>query len=402
MPRPKMTADHINDFLAEMTYSSIFQHVPLDLVTEVLKKHNSCSSRCRKMPAESIVYLLIMLGMCPDVSIVETLRKLLYPIRCKLDVSSLDIPVKSSIVKARKRLNPNIFKELFDLICKPQANKDISSCYFKDFLMVAVDGSAQSLQNTEENINFFGYSKNQNGDAYNPKVRITALMECGTKMFFSVNHGSYNVSENQLFREMLGDLTKDMLLFADRNFFGFDLWNECSKHCGAMIWRVAKNVHFPIKEKLSDGSFISELEPSRKAMKLNPELSGEKIKVRIVEFRPIFEDNTKGELVRLVTTILDCKIASSKEIAMIYPSRWLIEEGFSEIKSVINKKDKILRGNLSEFVLQELYSFFISHYIIRLIMCKSAEINNLQPNEISFKASFNIVKDAMIFFPSSN
>ena len=190
MPRQKMNSEHINTLLGEITYSSILRYVPFDMVQKQLKELDLCSKRKRILPAESIVYLLVIMALHANVSILSSLRKMLSPIRLKLGVKDSAPPVKSAVVKARKRLGTQVFVNIFRIVCKAYSTPNTKGCFWKGYRKVAVDGTSQSVQNTPLNRDFFGASLNQNGEACNPKLRILALMECGTKMFFAIRHGS--------------------------------------------------------------------------------------------------------------------------------------------------------------------------------------------------------------------
>ena len=80
----------------------------------------------------------------------------------------------------------------------------------------------------------------------------------------------YKIPECKLYSNIIDELEKDMVVFADRNFYGFDVWLKSLDKAGALIWRVSKCVNFPVESRLDDGSYISIVKPSRKAVKLNP------------------------------------------------------------------------------------------------------------------------------------
>jgi len=401
MPRSKMNADHVSELVSEMSSSSIFKHIPLKTIGMELQKLDLKSQRNRRLPAESIIYLLIIMALHAEVSIIENLRIMLYPISKLLGAKNSKVPVGSAIVKARRRLGKKVFRNIFAEICKPCARQVTKGCFWKGYRMVAVDGTAQNVQDTEENRNYFGvHSSNQIKSSY-PQLKAVALMECGTKVFFDVKTGKYNTSEQALFRDMLDSLTKDMVLFADRAYFSLDSWVNSANKAGALIWRIKKDLKLKETERLSDGSYVSELKPTRQQIKKWPHLSEiDLIKVRVIEFKPVFEDDSKGETVRLITTILDIKKASAIEIAKAYPNRWLIEDGFSELKHHLGKKEKVLRSQTPDFVIQEFYGFLLAHYVTRVIMCQSAEQNNLEPNDFSFLNSLQIIRRRIAFFPS--
>ena len=62
--------------------------------------------------------------------------------------------------------------------------RSLPGSYFKDLLLVAVDGSNLALLDTALNSAEFGRSTNQNGDGAWPLARFVALVECGTHLIF--------------------------------------------------------------------------------------------------------------------------------------------------------------------------------------------------------------------------
>lgn len=400
MPRPQMTAQHVNSLLREMSCANILKYIPLKTVSKLLAAQNLCSQRQRRLPAESIIYLLVTMALHADVSIMENLRILLEPIRRLFNIKDFTMPVGSAIVKARRRLGSDIFHKIFEAICKPSASKNSKGCFWKNYRLVAVDGTAHNVQDTDENREYFGVHSNGAGTNFYPQMKATALMECGTKIFFGVETGAYNSSEQVQYEKLISKLSKDMLLLADRAYFSFKLWSLSSRAAGALIWRVKKDMKLAPVKQLKDGSFLAEIMPSWHAVKSTPELKGKKLTVRVIQFKPVFSDGSEGEVVRLITTIHDPKEASAEEIAKIYPQRWLIEEGFSEMKRYIGRQNKILRSQTPVFVLQEFYGFLLAHFVVRSLMLQSADENDLSPNDLSFVDSLRVIERKIAFFPS--
>lgn len=401
MPREKMSGHHINKLLMELNQSSVLKYIPLVDIQKSLGKLNLRSERIRSLPAESIVYLVILMALHADVSIMEVLRVLLYSIRSKLGIDNSKLPVGSAIVKARRRLGVQVFSDIFDTVVRPLGNSGIRQCFWKKYRMVAVDGSSQNVHATKENKERFGSPRSGSGDAKNPQMKIVALMECGTKIFFAVSYGAYKLSELALFKNLIGKLSKEMLLFADRGYFSFELWRQCKQKAGALIWRVNKSVKLIPVKKLRDGSYLARIRPSSSSKQKNPALNGQDDIVRVVKFKPVFKDGSQGEEIRLVTTILSENEASAREIAEIYPERWLIEEGFCELKSCLGNAKEVLRSLIPEFVIQELFGFLLMHFVVRRIMLESAQQNDMAPNDLSFKGTVNIVKRQIIAFSPS-
>jgi Insertion element 4 transposase N-terminal/Transposase DDE domain len=401
MPREKMTGRHVNELLVDLNQATALKHIPLSTVQDCLDRLNLNSRRVRSLPAASIIYLIILMSLHSDVSILEVLRVLLRPIRRKMGINNSSLPVGSAIVRARHRLGVQVFADLFNAIAKPLAAKKAKGCFWKNYRMVAVDGTSQSVHATKENHAFFGCPRSSYGETSNPKVRVVALMECGTKVFFAVSHGSYKQAEVALFQDVIHKLDKDMVLFADRIYYSFASWQKCKQKAGALIWRAKKPMSLKPIKLLEDGSYLAEIKPHCDSVKKDQSLKGMRDIVRVVKFKPVFEDGSQGAEVRLITTILSVEEATAREIAEAYPARWLIEEGFRELKTCLGRSRNVLRSLVPEFVIQELFGFFLMHYIVRRLMYESACQNDISPNDISFTGATNIISHHIISFSPS-
>ena len=69
--------------------------------------------------------------------------------------------------------------------------------------------------------------------------------------------GLTKASEHKLARRLLHALGPGMLLLADRNFAGHELWGLVTAAGADMAWRIKKNLVLPPVKILPDGSFLS-------------------------------------------------------------------------------------------------------------------------------------------------
>jgi hypothetical protein len=83
-----------------------------------------------------------------------------------------------------------------------------------------------------------------------------------------------------------------------------------------LLWRTKSNVVLPVVELLSDGSFLSEIRSSK-------DRSAPPVVVRVIEYQL---DGISTGTYRLVTTILDEKVASADELAALYSDRPLTRD----------------------------------------------------------------------------
>lgn len=82
------------------------------------------------------------------------------------------------------------------------------------------------------------------------------------------------------------------------------------------MWRVKKNLRLPVRQRLDDGSYLSQIYASARDRRRDRE----GIWVRVIEYR--LEGIEDGEpLYRLVTNLLEEKAAPAAELAALYHER---------------------------------------------------------------------------------
>jgi hypothetical protein len=75
-----------------------------------------------------------------------------------------------------------------------------------------------------------------------PQIRFVSLVENGTHALFGSQMDSYRTGEITLAKAVLPRLGKGMLCLADRNFFGFALWQHAHATGADLLWRMKKNM----------------------------------------------------------------------------------------------------------------------------------------------------------------
>ena len=87
---------------------------------------------------------------------------------------------------------------------------------------------------------------------------------------------------------------------------------------------------------------------------------------------------------RLVTTLLNPRVAPALALIELYHERWEIELLIDEIKTHERAQRKVLRSKTPEGVYQELYGIYLAHYAVRVLLAQAAVEGELDPDRLSF------------------
>jgi len=104
-----------------------------------------------------------------------------------------------------------------------------------------------------------------------------------------------------------------MFCFADRHFFGYDLWTHARSSGAELFWRLRENLRLACDRRLTDGSSLSRIYPSERDRRHGTNA----VVVRVIEYRL---DGIAGAapIYRLMTTILDPHRTPADQLAALY------------------------------------------------------------------------------------
>jgi Insertion element 4 transposase N-terminal/Transposase DDE domain len=365
--------------------------IPLARVHEALKETGRESQRQRDLPAHVMVYLVIALGLYRELAVEEVLRRLIEGLKQLVGVRvRVETAGKSGITAARQRLGELPLKHLYEMIVQPVATAETKGAWFRDWLVVAVDGTTLEVPDSEANRAEFGLPYAQRGESAYPRLRITGLVETGTHVHFAAQVGPYSTGEVTMAREIVKQLKPGMLCLADRYFYGFALWEQARAQGAELVWRVRSNIRLPCQEVLKDGSFLSRIYPPRE--KGRPR--GEGVAVRVLEYW-ITNDEGKKKLYRLITTILDPDQVLATELIQLYLERWEFETALDEWKTHLRGARTVLRSQTPELIRQECYGLLLAHFALRGMMHEAALQGGRDPDRLSFIHAVRVVHRSM-------
>ena len=361
---------------------------PRETVDAVLAETGKASTRQRDLPAHVMVYYVIALALFMRASYREVLRCLLEGLQWLMGPEAeLKVAGRSGISQARTRLGSEPIQRLHDRLVAPIATAGTAGAWYRDWRLVSIDGSTMAVADTADNDEAFGRPGQSRGKAAHPQIRFVSLAECGTHVLFATRMGSYATGEITLARQVATELKTGMLCLADRNYFGFELWQQARAEGAELVWRVKKNLVLPCIQRLPDGSYVSRIYPSLKDRR--HDTNG--VQVRVIEYTLEGVEDAE-EIYRLVTTIMDHEKAPAQELAALYRERWEIETAFDELKTHLRGADIVLRSKKPDLVRQEFYGLLMAHFAIRGLMHEAALKIHEDPDRFSFVHAVRVIR----------
>jgi hypothetical protein len=300
---------------------------------------------------------------------------------------------KSGISQARSRLGWEAVQRLHDEVVRPIAVAATRGAWYRGWRLVSLDGSTLDVADESDNEKAFGRPGASRGVSAYPQMRFVSLVENGTHVLFGSAMGDYRTGEITLAQKVLLSLRPGMLCLADRNFFGFSLWNEARKTGADLLWRVKKNLRLRGEKQLVDGSYLSRIYVSERDWR--HQANG--VPVRVIDYR--LEGVAGAEpIYRLVTTILDPGQAPAPELAALYHERWEIETALDELKTHLRGSQIVLRSKTPGLVRQEFYGLMMAHFAIRGLMHEAALEADIDPDRLSFLHTVRVVRRKLAVF----
>jgi hypothetical protein len=375
----------ITDYISLGVIAKTF---PLTAIRAALVETRKASVRQRDLPAHVVVYYVIALALYMQSSYREVLRCLLEGIQWLRDPSAnLKVAGKSGISQARARLGWEPLRQLHDELVKPIAVETTRGAWYHQWRLVSLDGSTLDVADEKANEESFGRPGASRGSSAYPQIRFVALVESGTHVLFGSELDAYGTGEITLAKRVLPRLHQGMLCLADRNFFGFKLWEQAQATGAELLWRVKKNMRLECDSRLADGSYLSCVYPSGRDWR--HKTGG--IIVRVIDYKL---DGVEGAepIYRLVTTILDHRSAPAKELAALYHERWEIETALDELKTHLRGSKIVLRSKTPDLVRQEFYGLMMAHFAIRGLVHEAALRADVDPDRLSFLHAVRVVR----------
>jgi hypothetical protein len=202
--------------------------------------------------------------------------------------------------------------------------------------------------------------------------------------------------------ELTGVVQPGMLLLADSGFYSCELLGRFAATGADLAWRVGASVSLGCMRWLSDGSYLAliyrlGLGAERRRRLVRAVAAGGEVPadvarlVRVVDYT-VPDRNPAGELITVITTILDPPELSGVDLATAYHDRWEEESALNEIKSDLRGRGEVLRSKTPELVQQQVWGLLLAHYAIRALLVDAADEAGYGPDRLSFIRGLRLVR----------
>ncbi|MDT0470211.1 IS4 family transposase [Streptomyces gibsoniae] len=355
---------------------------PEEAVEAAVDEAGAREERTRALPSKLMMYLAMALWLEPGKGYVRTLRGLLEGLRwSRGGWDGYRVPSDGAISLARYRLGEAPLRNLFEEVAAPVADERMPDAFWRGLRLMAVDGTVFDLPSGRHNEAAFGVP----AGGSRPQARLVALAECGTLALAGAAFDSIEAGERALFERLLDRLAPGMLLLADRGFPSYDLYTAAAATGAELLWRVSASFALPVKQRLADGTYLSELRGTRRT---------ERVTVRVIEYS-VVDDDGVSEVFCLITTLLDPETAPALELARNYAERWSVEILFKLVKIDLRTSGGVLRSGRPEGVRQELWALLCVYQALRTLITRAAVIAGVDPARISFPPVLDAVKSSV-------
>jgi hypothetical protein len=356
--------------------------VPEQRLAAILSRCGRASQRRRRLPAESVVWLVIAMALFAADSIPKVWRRL-HPTRDEPE------PDDSAFTQARRRLGVAPLRRLFLETARPMATHRTRGASYRGWRLMGLDGTTLDLPDTPENALTFGRPTTGRAAGAFPQVRLLALCELGTHAVCGLAIKPLSHGEPSMVGQLLDHLGPGMLLIWDRGFFSYELIAAVVRRGAHLLARVKSNTVLRPIRRLKDGSYLAKLYPSEADRRRD--LRG--LPVRGVEYT--HDDPNRpgaGERHRLITDLTNPDDLPAHEAPPVYHERWEEELAFDEIKTHLSARAVPIRSKTPAGVVQEIYGLMLAHHVVRRVMHDAAGAVGQDPDRLSFVDSLRVMQ----------
>lgn len=361
------------------------------LIEEVLEATSTATSRKRRLPGMHVIFLVLGMSIYRDKSIKDVVAIL----DLALPSSSGASVAASAITQARARLGPRPIKFLFERTARSWSRTVSGEYMWKGLRLYAMDGTTFRVDDTLENRTHFGGTTGKSASS-RPLARAVVLLAPGSRLVVNACIGPYARGEQTLASDLWQEVPENSVVLIDRAFNNvaklIPLASTGNRH---WLLRAKSTSSWKVIKELGPDDFLVEFRVSSGARKASPELPLTFV-ARVIGYQRA--GYKKGYL---ITSMLDPVKYPAADIAVLYHSRWEIENAYDEVKTEVLNREEALRSKRPDGVMQEIWGLLLAYNLVRLEMARIADEAGVAPYRISFVTALSFVRAEWVFYAAA-
>ncbi|MHC4752764.1 MAG: IS4 family transposase [Planctomycetota bacterium] len=298
-------------------------------------------------------------------------------------------PNTAAYCKARQRLSLTILRRIHRCL-----RASLHQPGWLGRRVKVIDGSSLSMPDTSPNQRRWPQPVGQKKGCGFPvlKWEVVFCLHTGAMLDWAV--GKLKHSERKLFYRLWKTFTPGDILLADRFYGSYgDLAKlKVNKMDGVFRLHQNRKIRFPGETSLGHHDALVTWEkpkyPNRVMSQAEHDLLPPELTVRVLQF-PTEKKGFRTQKISLVTTLLDPKEYPKQALAELYKRRWDAELHLRTIKAHMGMDP--LKCKTPVMIEKEIHINCIAYNLVRLLIVKSTQTTDLQPIQISFFRSLQLI-----------
>lgn len=311
---------------------------------------------------------------------------------------------KSAFVQYRKKVKPEVFKHLSDVIVNEfYTDNEAGVKLWKDFRLLAVDGSRITLPHTKELKEIYGETKNESSSGV-VQSRVSVLYDLLNNFVMDGILSPLATGEGKMALEHLKYVNQNDLVIYDRGYPSFNLIYEHIKQKSNFLIRAKESYSNITKEFVGSGKStqIVSISPGQHKKFIEKEYD----KHTTVKVRLIRVELLNGAIEILMTSLLDCTKYRTEIFKELYFQRWGVETFFDELKNKLKVEN--FSGYTNQSILQDFFAaLFVSNVQTLIVSELTDEINEQKKGDkynykVNSNLSYGFLKNRIVTLFFSN
>ena len=307
----------------------------------------------------------------------------------------------SSYCTARDRLPEEVVSQLTRRTGRDLDKKAPTEWLWHGRPVKIADGSTFTMADTPENQKEYPQSKNQKAGLGFPIARIVIVLSLTVGTVLECAIGACRgkkTGEQTLFRTLMEDA------FEAGDIALADCLYDCFRDIATLKMRgvdvvfgkkQSRNVDFRTGKRLGPGDHVVVWEkPKYDKNRFDSKEQWEKLPARI-EIREVRitvrRKGHRSRTVTIVTTLLDHKQYSAKDLTDLFGMRWHCELDLRSIKRTLGMHHVPCKS--PEMVRKEVWARLLAYNLIRVRMAQAAALHGVRPRTLSFASATNLIEE---------